>query len=736
MTIESSAYINFDLFVHARQTGYAARVMLGTMGEATAVFDPIPGGAELLSTEELSPEQMQQWGQRLFSTIFSGQVLTLWRTALGRAEAESMRLRLRLHLADVPELALWPWECLYDDVLDRYLALSVHTPVVRYLDAPLGVERLDAVEPLRMMVVLSSPQDLESLDVETEWHHLQNGLEPLVQSGHVELVRMPDATLATVRRGLRNEEFHMVHFIGHGVFDPDSGTGSLLLEDHERQHVAVGAERMGTLFSDHASLRLVVLNACDGGRGAASDPFAGVAQTMIRQGIPAVVAMRSLVTDDAAILLTNELYSAITDGYPVDAAVTEARRALYLEGYDTEWMTPVLYLRALDGRLFSGPDATDDAEPPSEGGGKNGENSGGDNGGSNGGGVHINIEGSELRDSPITVGRHGTGRAMGESQPPASEPPLSEGFPTNGKATPVVTGESNRPYISWFVNRETEQGHFDAMLTNRTPKRIMLVRAPEKAGKTWFVLRVRHECRLRNIPVAHFDFRERLPPDYLTLMREARDDTVPAAFNHMTQVINTLTGSPSITVEQLNATVNISNSQLDASAIEVGVTDMVSDDFNFVQAPNESTRRLIEARITDAFFDCLAALARKQPVVFLFDSTEKITPEAEQWLLSELLRRIRDEQLPNVLVVMAGRNVPDFDKTWQHVVGRTKLFPFEESHVRQYIEKRGLMHLLEKEKFVEFILMTGGKEPMKLANMIEDARLNTMDVDEEDDWGF
>ncbi len=97
---------------------------------------------------------------------------------------------------------------------------------------------------------------------------------------------------------------------------------------------------------------LVVLNACEGARSDPTDPFAGTAQSLIQQGIPAVVAMQFEITDPAAITFAHELYGAIADGYPLDAAVAEARKAIWANGNQVEWATPVLYLRAPDGRIF------------------------------------------------------------------------------------------------------------------------------------------------------------------------------------------------------------------------------------------------------------------------------------------------------------------------------------------------------------------------------------------------
>jgi hypothetical protein len=86
-----------------------------------------------------------------------------------------------------------------------------------------------------------------------------------------------------------------------------------------------------------------------------ADPFAGIAPGLIRQGIPAVIAMQFEVTDTAAAIFGHEFYLALADGCPVDQAAAEARKAMYASDCDVEWATPVLYLRASDGRIFDTP---------------------------------------------------------------------------------------------------------------------------------------------------------------------------------------------------------------------------------------------------------------------------------------------------------------------------------------------------------------------------------------------
>ena len=74
--------------------------------------------------------------------------------------------------------------------------------------------------------------------------------------------------------------------------------------------------------------------------------------------------MQFEITDDAAITFGHVLYEAIADGYPLDAATTEARKAIYADGNLTEWGTPVLYLRAPDGHIFDIQDRPPPVLPP------------------------------------------------------------------------------------------------------------------------------------------------------------------------------------------------------------------------------------------------------------------------------------------------------------------------------------------------------------------------------------
>jgi hypothetical protein len=136
--------------------------------------------------------------------------------------------------------------------------------------------------------MISSPTDYPGLDVEHEWSRLNAALAGLVGNGQVRLERLPEARLSALQRRLRGGEYHVLHFIGHGGFDPRTQEGVLVLQDEAGKGSLTSAERLGTILHNHRSLRLVVLNACEGARSSSTDPFAGTAQVLVQQGVPAV----------------------------------------------------------------------------------------------------------------------------------------------------------------------------------------------------------------------------------------------------------------------------------------------------------------------------------------------------------------------------------------------------------------------------------------------------------------
>jgi hypothetical protein len=294
---------------------------------------------------------LKDFGGKLYNALFNGELRDLLLRSVNQTRAQRVGMRLRFRLTDVPELAKLPWEFLYDRRLDRFMAQSRYTPLVRYLDLPDPPHPLSVDSPLRLLVLISNPRGWPRLDVDREWSVLTGALAQPQADGRVIIERMP-ANMSTLRQRLRREEFHIFHFVGHGYYRGDWGDGVLVMEDAEGESHEVTGEQLGGLLNEYDATRLAVLNACEGAISDASDAFAGMAQSLIQQGLPAVVAMQFEITDEAAIIFARELYGAIADGFQLEAALADARGAIRDAGNPTEWGTPVLYSRAPDGRLF------------------------------------------------------------------------------------------------------------------------------------------------------------------------------------------------------------------------------------------------------------------------------------------------------------------------------------------------------------------------------------------------
>jgi CHAT domain len=358
-------YRDFDLLVERTGAGLRARVLASPAGTASAEFRlPLTDvqlenfllrvGRSRRTVRRAESSELQaakNFGAMLFAAVFSGEVAVCFRKSAEEARRKSQGLRIRLRLGDA-SLADLPWEYLYSPTVNRFTALSIQTPLVRYVDLPDPIGPISVTPPIRALVMISSPADYPQLDVEGEWSRLNEALGDLVRSSQLVVDRLDNATLSALQRQLRQESYHIFHFIGHGEFDQAAQEGVLILKDDEGRGHRVGSQSLGMLLHDHSSLRVAILNACEGARTSAQDPFAGSAQTLVQQGIPAVIAMQFEIADEVAATFAHEFYGALSDGYPIDAAVTEARKAIFAAGNDVEWATPVLYLRAPDGRIF------------------------------------------------------------------------------------------------------------------------------------------------------------------------------------------------------------------------------------------------------------------------------------------------------------------------------------------------------------------------------------------------
>jgi formylglycine-generating enzyme required for sulfatase activity len=366
-------YLDFDVEIREGDGHVylvAARSLVGE-GQVSATF-PFTDAeleAQLLRLENailrsagrrgkaLSEEErvVQLLGQQLFDFLLAGELRALYYECQREAAHRNQGVRLRLHVQP-SHLSVLPWEFLYDPRREDYLCLDPYTPLVRYLDLAQSIPPLAVTPPLRILGMVASPCDLPAMDERQEKQRVERAMHRLSEHGDVELTWVAGQTWRDLQQVMRPGQgpWHVFHFIGHGGVDLARDEGFVMLANEQGQAQYISALQLGRLLAGQRySLRLVILNACEGARGSGENVLSSTAATLVRSGLPAVLAMQYAITDAAAVEFARSFYEALAAGSPVDAAVADARNAISLRNESSlEWGTPVLYMRTADGKIF------------------------------------------------------------------------------------------------------------------------------------------------------------------------------------------------------------------------------------------------------------------------------------------------------------------------------------------------------------------------------------------------
>jgi len=298
--------------------------------------------------------ELEQFGQSLFRALFTQPNILPFYKETVRESGEKRGVRHRL--ITPPSLWYIPWEYLHDDM--GFLSMSVYTPIVRFIEAHQVVRPLHTKPPLRLLILIASPSDVPALDTEREKRNISSALEN--EPERVLLTFLEHASYDRLREVLlqartQDMPFHIVHFVGHGGFDTSGRIGYLLFEKEDGSQDCVTSKKLWYLLNDHRSIRLAVINACETANTDSRLPFAGIATRLVQAGIPAVLAMQSPISDNAAIRFAGALYHSLVLGDPIDSAVGEGRKCLLGIPDSVEFGAPVLFMSTSDGTIFSLP---------------------------------------------------------------------------------------------------------------------------------------------------------------------------------------------------------------------------------------------------------------------------------------------------------------------------------------------------------------------------------------------
>jgi hypothetical protein len=266
-------------------------------------------------------------------------------------------------------------------------------------------------------------------------------------------------------------------------------------------------------------------------------------------------------------------------------------------------------------------------------------------------------------------------------------------------------------------------------------------------GKSWLLREFARQCEERRVPHALVDFADGQAYDALLLARSLRDQLAAPEFNRLTETINEITNprlqlssaasgpSTGISIEgSADASVDVSGTVAGRDVITI------KDNYLVFQTDSALVRQVLDDRVTAAFGEALGLLAARTRVAFLFDTYERtatgLSPwapgVADRWITRALLEPIREGRLRNVVVVLAGTEVPSFDAEWAAVVGSLGMPGFAREDVAEYLRtNRGLANLSEEQITALYTAVQGNPT---LLGVIGDNLENAANKGSDDEW--
>jgi tetratricopeptide (TPR) repeat protein len=331
--------------------------------------------------------QLPRWGQDLYESAlgqpFAQEALSAWQQA-GIDGERRFSVFVDSELPDgaseedrsvareaATELLSLPWELLHDG---RGFLFHGNNPVRvrRRLPArhrqPVRPTRL----PIRILLVSPRPEEAgtEYMDHRISALPLVEAMESLGES--VELTILAPPIFPALKKALQDaaeaeRPFDVVHFDGHGIYDPKEGQGGLCFEDpndteklEERAMQWIEAKKMGEIIRDHRT-PLVFLEACQSAK-TDKDPSASVAANLLEEGVNSVVAMSHSIQIEASHRYVKAFYKELAEGKRVGTAMLAGQRELYQDTYRgkmlgagdlhlQDWFVPVLFQEEQDPQL-------------------------------------------------------------------------------------------------------------------------------------------------------------------------------------------------------------------------------------------------------------------------------------------------------------------------------------------------------------------------------------------------
>ena len=268
---------------------------------------------------------LREIGAKLWQVLMPDTVPIESRAALAH-ELRSSASHLRI--AVPPSLATLPWELLYDIQSPNGEGfLGLRRPIVRLI--PGGTNLPLLFPPLRVLLLISSPPGLEErqrIDVESARAAVESAVRPLREAGLLYLQVEDIVTPRRVQQALLRFNPHILHYIGHGVYEEGHG-GFLLWEDEQTNPLPISGVRLADLLRSR-KLRAVLLHSCKSSGNYPLNDISGLGRVLTDARLPAVLAQEYDFMYESSQRLNEMLYIGLCSGLGLAEATFETRLAL------------------------------------------------------------------------------------------------------------------------------------------------------------------------------------------------------------------------------------------------------------------------------------------------------------------------------------------------------------------------------------------------------------------------
>ncbi|MEI2582106.1 CHAT domain-containing protein [Scytonema sp. PRP1] len=304
-------------------------------------------------------QKLQNWGEQLFELVFRSSEKA--REFFQAATYDGLHNCELVITSDDPTVLNLPWELLYSTSDRQFLAptlagmsRSLSEYAVRAEMPPLPQDKLN------ILLVIARPYGEKDIALKTIARPLLDCGSQIRKQVNIKVLRPP--SFEEFERELnRNKGFyHIVHFDGHGHFDPNSqgfqhtlgrtGQGVLVFEALDGSPQIITAAQIAQNLAD-CGVPIFVLNACKSAQEGEAE-FSSVATRLVSLGANGVVAMAYKVQAEAAKYFMGRLYGELVAGASLANAVAAGRKAVLNQPQRPspkgdkplrDWLVPVLY---------------------------------------------------------------------------------------------------------------------------------------------------------------------------------------------------------------------------------------------------------------------------------------------------------------------------------------------------------------------------------------------------------